>query len=168
MEKEVLSKKRRALMLFGAMHLYHANDYAPRGLESAVQQYEKNYPGRTFVIGTMIVSRNPISPEAIDETNRRMASWPAPSLVQNLKGSWLSDVDPYYFSKMADAYLYLGPADLTLAEPRLAEIFLDKEYMAELRRRAEIINDRFLTAQTDPGLISDEDFSPFLYPSALQ
>jgi hypothetical protein len=168
MEKEVLSKKRKALMLFGAMHLYHTNNYAPRGLESAVQQYERSYPRATFVIGMMIVSKNPISPETIEEMNRRMASWPSPSLVQNLKGSWLSEVDPYYFTNMADAYLYLGPADLILAEPRLAEIFLDKEYMSELRRRAEIIKDRFLTGQTDAGQISDDDFDPFLYPSTFQ
>jgi hypothetical protein len=90
MEKEVLSKKRRALMLFGTMHLYHTNQLGPPGLESAVQRYERSYPRTTtFVIGTMIVSRNPISPQAIEEMNKRMASWPAPSLVQNLKGSWL-------------------------------------------------------------------------------
>ncbi len=163
MKKEVLTKKRKALMLFGTMHLYHRNMTAPRGLESAVERYEMNYPGITFVIGTAIVSTNPISAQTIEEMNRRMASWPVPSLVQNLKGSWLSDVDQYYFSKMVDAYLYLGPADLMLAEPRPAEIFLDKEYMAELRRRAEIIGDKFLTDQTDPGQISGDNFSPFLY-----
>jgi hypothetical protein len=162
MEKEVLSKKRRALMLFGTMHLYHTNQLGPPGLESAVQRYERSYPRTTtFVIGTMIVSRNPISLQAIEEMNKRMASWPAPSLVQNLKGSWLSDVDQYYFSHMVDAYLYLGSSDLILAEPRPAEIFLNKEYMAELRRRAEIIGDKFLTNQTDPAQISDS-FNPFL------
>lgn len=164
MEKEVLGKKRRALMLFGTMHLYHTNKFAPRGLESAVQRYEESYlRTTTFVIGTMILTRNPISPQTIEEMNKRMAYWPAPSLVQNLKGSWLSNVDQYYFADMVDAYLYLGPADLILAEPRPAEIFLNKEYMDELRRRAEIIGDRFLTGQTDPTQISDENFSPFLY-----
>jgi hypothetical protein len=73
-----------------------------------------------------------------------------------------ADVDQYYFSNMVDAYLYLGPADLILAEPRPAEIFLDKEYMAELRRRAEIIGNEFLTDQTDAAQISDS-FNPFLY-----
>ena len=63
---------------------------------------------------------------------------------------------------MVDAYLYLGSADLILAEPRPAEIFLDKAYMSELRRRAEIIGDRFQTDQTEPAQISDS-FNPFLY-----
>jgi hypothetical protein len=47
-----------------------------------------------------------------------MASWPAPPLVQNLKGSWLSNGDQNYFSNMVDAYLIisLGPADLISVE----------------------------------------------------
>jgi hypothetical protein len=59
--------------------------------------------------------------------------------------------------------VYLGPADLILAEPRPAEIFLDKEYMAELPLGAEIIGDKFLADQTDPGQLCDDDFSPFRY-----
>ena len=43
MEKEVLSKHRKALMLFGTFHLMH-------GTGSAVSIYEKEYPGITFVI----------------------------------------------------------------------------------------------------------------------
>jgi hypothetical protein len=73
------------------------------------------------------------------------------------------DINKYFFSDMVDAYLYLGPADLLLSEPRPAEIFLNKDYMVELRRRAAIIGDRFLTSQTDPEQISDKYFSPFLY-----
>jgi hypothetical protein len=162
MEKEVLSKHRKALMLFGTIHLFHTNNTAPRGLESAVERYEVNYPGVTFVVGTAIVSRNPIPQPIINEMKEGMASWPVPSLVKNFKGTWLADVDQYYFSKMVDAYLYLGPADLMLAEPRPAEIFLNKEYMAELSRRAKIIGDKFLTNQADPDQVSDKNFSPFL------
>jgi hypothetical protein len=40
-----------------------------------------------------------------------------------------------------------------LAEPRPAEIFLNKEYMAELNRRAKIIGDKFLTNQADPDQV---------------
>jgi hypothetical protein len=43
MEREVLSKKRRALMLFGINHLMH-------GTRSTVSMYERTYPGITFVI----------------------------------------------------------------------------------------------------------------------
>ena len=74
------------------------------------------------------------------------------------------NMNPYFFSKMVDAYLYLGPPDLLLAEPRPAEIFMNKNYMAELRGRAELIGDTLLTSQTDPDQISDDNFNPFLFP----
>jgi hypothetical protein len=160
MEKEVLSKHRKALMLFGTMHLYHSNSVDPAGLGSAVHRYEMKYPGVTFVIGMNIVSRAPIPTAVLDEMIARTASWPVPSLVQNIKDTWLADVEKYYFSQMADAYLYLGPVELMLAEPRPAEIFLDKDYMEELRRRADIIGDKFLTNQTKPPVLN---VSPFLY-----
>lgn len=164
MEKEVLSKHRKALMLFGTFHLFHANKTAPPGLESAVQLYEVNYPGRTMVIGTFMVSDNSTAPPDGEKVERRMASWPVPSLVQNLRGTRLMNANPYFFSKMVDAYLYLGPADLLLAEPESAEIFLNKGYMAELHRRAEIIDDKVLTNQADADPIPlDDTFSPFLF-----
>ena len=162
MEKEVLSKHRKALMLFGTFHLFHSNNTAPAGLESAVQRYERIYPAVTMVIGTAMVFDNS-TPPPTDKELARMASWPSPSLVQNINGTWLGDVAKYYFSKMVDAYLYLGPADLILAEPKPAEIFLNKDYMAELRRRAVIIGNPFLTSQTDADQVSDKHFSPFLF-----
>jgi hypothetical protein len=162
MEKEVMSKHRKALMLFGEFHLFHGNSSAPRGMESAVEQYEKHYPGVTMVIGGMMVFTDSPPPDG-DELERRMASWPAPSLVQNIKGTWLWDVNKTFFSKMVDAYLYLGPSSLMLGEPRPAEMFSNKSYMDELRRRAEIIGNRFITDQTNPDNLSDVNFSPFLF-----
>jgi hypothetical protein len=86
-----------------------------------------------------------------------------PNILRQFKDTWLMDINKYYFSEMVDAYLYLGPSDLLLAEPKPAEIFLNKQYMAELRRRAEIIDNASLTDQTDPDKVSDDQFGPFLY-----
>jgi hypothetical protein len=47
MEAEVLSKHRKALMLFGIAHLVHGGG---PGEGDAVTRYERRYPGRTFVI----------------------------------------------------------------------------------------------------------------------
>jgi hypothetical protein len=44
MENEVLSKHRKALMLFGTFHLMHG------ATDDAVASYEKHYPNVTFVI----------------------------------------------------------------------------------------------------------------------
>ena len=91
-----------------------------------------------------------------------MAAWPIPALVEDLPGTWLADLLAKTHSfggmsvmfrvgkdgkrtespvdsggvpplKMVDAYLYLGPRDLMLKEPRPAEIFLDKVTWREMR-----------------------------------
>jgi hypothetical protein len=190
MEEEVLSKHRKALMLFGTYHLFRAKNIAGK-LSSAVEQYEKDYPGVTLVIAdhegfgnwTAVSKYN-------EEFEARLTSWPVPSLVQQMKGTWLADLldMPYSagafyvkvkegpsgkqtqlapvilkgFSKMVDAYLYLGPRDLQLSEPMPAEISMDKDYIAELQRRAALMGE-------DPSAILKVDSNPFLYdPDFLQ
>ena len=82
MEKEVLAKHRKALMLYGTMHLMH-------GLErNAVSIYEKDYPGVTFVISDLgyFDTDSPTLSGAV------LAAWPIPSLAQ-AAGTWLGDLD---------------------------------------------------------------------------
>ena len=154
MEKEVLSKHRKALMLFGTFHLMHGIDD-----ESDVSTYEKDYPHLTFVISDL----------GIYDTNRPVASispfasWPSPSIALT-KGTWLgalllSDIfpppimfDPNCKVQIAfppklqkpieafvDAFLYLGPQELRLNEPMPADIALDADYMTELQRRESLV-----------------------------
>jgi hypothetical protein len=193
MEKEVLSKHRKALMLFGTFHLLHRGN-TPSTFPSAVELYEKDYPGVTLVIAdhegfgnwTALAKYN-------DEFEARMASWPVPTLIKNIQGTWLADLlDVTYspgairirfiqgpsgmeqrivpivlsgFSKMVDSYLYLGPRDLQLREPRPAEISLDRDYMAELQRRATLLGEEPI----DPGKPLSGESNLFLYdPDFLQ
>ncbi len=194
MKKEVLSKHRKALMLFGTAHLFHVGT-------TAVGLYEKDYPGLTLVIADHGGFGNwtPLD-KYNNEFEARMASWPVPSLVQDMKGTWLADLlDMSYstgnvtfgvtdggklpagpvkpkgtfseipieatskFSEMADAYLYLGPRNLLLNEPMPAEIFLDKDYMAELQRRAAIMGGGPITDPANPEKVYDRDSNPFFY-----
>jgi len=186
MEKEVLSKHRKALMLAGTFHLFHGASAAGR-LPSAVELYEQHYPGLTLVIlehagfgnWTAFTKYN-------DEFEARMASWPVPTLVKTIRGTWLADLlDKTYspgviqvrlihgtsgdqqrvvpvvlkeLSKRVDAYLYLGPRDLQLMEPRPAEISDDKDYMGELERRAKLSGEEPINREE--GL---KDYNPFLY-----
>jgi Domain of unknown function (DUF3471) len=146
MEKEVLSKHRKALMLFGTMHLMHAM--------SAVSTYEKNYPNVTFVISELAAFDTDL-PRLSDSP---FASWPVPSLAR-AKGTWLGALDlthfippPFLIDKecnvhnefpgeqqpmenLVDAFLYLGPQDLRLREQIPADIALDEDYERELQRR---------------------------------
>ncbi len=159
MEKEVLSKHLIALMLFGTFHLFH-------GMEgSAVATYEKDYPSVTYIIqehngfGRGV----PSAAKYNDELEKRMASWPVPSLV-TIKGTWLADMDFAYFltpilmgnpkgevhvgfppgisstSKAVDGFLYLGPGDLLLGERMTARAHMDQDYIAELWRRGAIMS----------------------------
>jgi len=150
MKKEVLSRHRKALMLFGTLHLMHAP------YDDAVASYEKDYPNVTFVISDLIffktdftgLHRNPF------------AAWPTPSLALS-KGTWLGALNmssffppPIWFDKdcnvvnefskadlqtpmadLVDAFLYLCPPELALNEQMPADIALDADYMKELRRR---------------------------------
>jgi len=63
---------------------------------------------------------------------------------------------------MVDAYLYLGPSDLLLVEPGPAEIFLNKDYMKELKRRAALMGGGPWADQENPDSVSDRDSNPFL------
>jgi hypothetical protein len=200
MEKEVLSKHRKALMLFGLGHLHHNHSKSlPMPLAPAVEIYEKNFPGVTLVIAghTGFGNDSPLA-RYNDEFESRMAAWHIPSLVQDLPGTWLADLldktqtlgggfvifrigkdgkrteSPLDSSdlpatKMVDAYLYLAPRDLLLQEPRLAEVFLDKDFMAEMKRRSVIMGGGPVTDQADPEKVSDRDYSPFFYdPNEMQ
>lgn len=153
MEKEVLSKHRKALMLFGTMHLMH-------GTRSAVSLYEKDYPNLTFVIsefGTFDTDLRTLS-------SSRLAKWPIPSLAL-AKGTLLGALGLDHFipppvridekdckvhnefpemlqkpmAKLVDAFLYLGPQDLRLREKIPADIALDASYRAEFQRGGEML-----------------------------
>jgi hypothetical protein len=197
MEKEVLAKHRKALMLFGTAHLFHAE-------RTAVGIYEKKYPGVTLVIADHVGFGNwTPSAKYNDEFEARMASWPVPSLVLKMKGTWLLDLlDVTYssgnvmfggtdggklpsapakakgtfaevppeallkFSEKVDAYLYLGPRDLLLNEPTPAAVFLDKDYMTELQRRAAIMGGGPIADEANPEKVCERDSNPFFYDRA--
>jgi hypothetical protein len=61
------------------------------------------------------------------------------------------------------------PRDLLLNEPTPAQIFLDKDYMAELQRRSAILGGGSITDEANPEKVSDRDSNPFFYdPDELQ
>ena len=152
MEKEVLSKHRRALILFGIFHLMHG---AGVGAGNAVTIYEKDYPNVTFVMSDL----GSFDTDLPALSSSSFASWPAPSLAR-AKGTWLGALGLSHFypptiwtdkdcnvynefpnneqkpmADLVDAFLYLGPQDLRLTEPMPADIALDFDYMTELLRR---------------------------------
>lgn len=152
MEKEVFSKHRKALMLFGIYHLTHAAD--PKD-PSAVSIYEKDHPNLTFVVsdlGTFDTNTTALSTSPF-------VSWQVPSFAR-AKGTWLGALDLSEFlpagisidkdcnvhmnnpkslqrpmEDFVDAFLYFGPQDLRLKEQMPADVTSDSDYMTELQRR---------------------------------
>jgi hypothetical protein len=72
MEKEVLSKHRKALMLFGTFHIFHGVG------ASAVSIYEKDYPNRTLVISDL----GYFDTDLPTLSSSSFVTWPIPSLVR--------------------------------------------------------------------------------------
>lgn len=143
-EREVLKKDRKALLFFGINHVRHRAG-------SAVGMYEeKGYEGVTYVIDDHhgFGNNDPALGADNDELEARMEEWPVPAIME-VEGSWLDDLDAAYFNQPpgeeptdpkgppgVDAYLYVGPRDQLLREPRSAQALLDEAYMAELEDRA--------------------------------
>jgi hypothetical protein len=148
MEREVLSKHHKALMLFGLFHLLHSVD------GSAVSIYEKDYPNLTFVVGEL----GTFDTDLPTLSSSPFLTWPIPSLAR-AKGTWLGALDLSHFlppptridqdcnvhrefpkalqkpmEDLVDAFLYFGPQDLRLAEKIPADIALDVSYRAELQK----------------------------------
>jgi hypothetical protein len=154
MEKEVLAKHRKALMLFGVIHLMHGVSVPPPG--NAVTIYEKDSPNVTLVINNLGDDFNlPAS------SIRRFATWPVPSLAR-ARGTWLGALDfghvfpmPFKLDRdckvhydfpqekpmadLVDAFLYLGPQHLRLVEPMPADIAVDDDYVIEWLRREALM-----------------------------
>jgi hypothetical protein len=165
MEKEVLAKHRKALMLFGTFHLFHTSP------GSAVAAYEKDYPNLTFVISDL------------DTFDMELpATWSIPSLIL-AKGTWMGALDLAHFypppismdsecrvhneyskelqkpmAELVDAFLYLHPGGLALKEQVPADIVLDSKYWTELKRRVALQRFPGTSAQQ---IVSDAE-NPFL------
>jgi hypothetical protein len=156
MEKNVLSKHRKALMLFGEFHLLHGGGVGPG---NAVTIYERDYPNRTFVISDL----GDFDAKLPALSSSPFATWPVPSLVR-AKGTWLGAFGLVHFfpptiwtdkdcnvhnefpkneqkpmADLVDAFLYLGSQDLKLKAQMPADIALDGDYITELLQRMALM-----------------------------
>ncbi len=153
MEREVLAKHRKALILIGVGHL------ADRGYG-----YEQKYPNATFVIDVWGFGGETQLDKYNNSLEERMSSWPIPSLV-TIKDSWLADLPRAYYSPGVDGYLYLGPRDLLLRQLIPARTAMDKAYMAELQRRSDLRGRRMSPARK---LEEEVEASAFFYEPAVK
>jgi hypothetical protein len=149
-EREVLDKGRRALILYGASHLFHSTSKVSRGIISAI---ERRAGERAYVIADLVPLAG--DPQGL---GKRLSPYRQGSVIPT-SGTWLGAFDtglilPVPFRNpsgepansmcgiplrsVIDAGLYLGPSDdLTMSRENPAS-YLDPAYWAELGRRKQL------------------------------
>jgi hypothetical protein len=165
LEREVLSRGRKALIVIGSAHLNRrdpASDFAPRELEKAGlgDALAQKYPGRSFMIwsvddgnrrlGALLQGRAPGSLVPVrDHSVGRLTSAAlfggSITIFRMRDGKRvpveLTDADFPPIREQIDAILYLGAA-LPPVPPDPA-IYADESYVKELRRRGRILGPVF-------------------------
>lgn len=151
-EREVLAKGRRALLIIGGAHLprQSASDL-PQRSPGVGQILEQRHPGALFVLWTLAPGQDTTrqfvrlqgSPRASESFGKLL---PAGISVRRVVGgdtTWvpISDFRWPPAAQVVDAFLYLG-ADSTTVDPDPA-IYRDPVYQTELRRRAVILRELY-------------------------
>jgi hypothetical protein len=150
-EKKVLAKGRRALLIYGMVHLFHPVPKL-RLTGNLVDLIQQRVSEQTYVIADLV-------PVAGDPGGlvRKLSGYPRNTVIPT-DGTWLGSIDGgnlgalivdrhgritdglcgVPLGSLIDAGLYLGqPADLTQSYWNPA-IFLDPVYWAELQRRNKL------------------------------
>lgn len=154
-EKEVMQKGRRALLIAGRYHLL-------RGLHTGWDSQELNagtqlaqrYPHQLFVVDLLVLSsQHPLVWQA------GLAQWPRRSLAL-LPGTWLGNAlrptpfsisrDASIYSRQADAVLYLGPGELLTASRADPALYLAGDYVTELQHFQQIADQLSLQFDSSP------------------
>lgn len=153
-EREVLAKGRKALLVYGGMHLIY--DYKKRDIpdrqRDAADLIQRRHPGRLFVFwaaDAAAVAPGQTPPIVRIAKGTPLGSEPfapfAPKgiMVQkvvNGQKEWvpMDTSDWPRIDAITDGLIGLGPEHTILPDPA---IYADPAYLAELRRRAKILSD---------------------------
>src|SRR6266550_3706520 len=139
-EREVLARGRRAILVFGSGHVQRESAFdrydVPRRprTPNLIELLEAEHPG-----AALLVTADWMNPDL----DARLARWLPPTLL-SLRGTSLGRAHSGpaaqgpSLESLADAFLYLGPtASLTTSTPA-PEIYADTAYLRELLRRDAI------------------------------
>jgi hypothetical protein len=152
-ERELLAKNKKALVIYGTGHLL--NEPSLGGEPSIRMLLDARYPGALFTATPYV---GYFEKACAARFERRIKGWPIPSLVTPIRGSslenemWRKGCGPFpkpndlpqdTFDEMnrktlglfSDALLYLGPRKSLVTGPRDLDIILDLEFRAEMNRR---------------------------------
>ena len=152
-EREVVRKGRRALLVAG-------NDHLLRGLHAVGQLHQPNagsllaqrHRGALFVVDSLVLPPGPPADAAAQRLQANLAGWPRPAFA-SLAGTWLgattqrrangwinagadlaTSAAAARYSAQADAVLYVGPGEILTASRAEPAIYQAVAYAAWLRR----------------------------------
>lgn len=151
-DREILAKNKKALVIYGADHLrlnVFTNNASLRAL------VEKLHPGSWFIVAPYGGYTTAACTERFE---RHIKDWPTPALVEPIVGSTMEEdifqpgcglfprpenvtAEQYnelmrdYYLQMGHALLYLGPRNEQVYSPQSPDIYLDLDYRTELERR---------------------------------
>ena len=167
-EREVLKKGRKALLIYGGTHIVkrdvHRNfEPAPGSSAGVVEQIERSHPNSTYSVWANTVN------DDLGVSEMRKALFPIPSLIM-LEGTTLGDRDftsilpkeewatnrikfvngkrvdvpreEFARFKLADnvhALLYLGPVKYLYKTPYFIDTYADEDYYLESVRRSKVL-----------------------------
>lgn len=129
-EREVLARGRRALLVAGSAHFTRLSEFDPHD-GNTTQQIEARHPGALFVVVPHVAHGD--TPPEFDAVAARLTDWPIPSLA-HVAGTWLADLDPGLFfgdyvmvigpdgSRTPQAAPYLGPDGAALPDVRFGDL----------------------------------------------
>ena len=139
--REVIHKRRNALLFYGSSHLTRESAYLAPGEKARslniTEILEQEHAQRVFVIWPEMTGWGEAS-----KSYRRLAAWRAPSIVL-VKGTWLGGEifgrgQGPRLEDLADAFLYLGPVRSLKQSTPAPALYRDGPYLAELDRRNRI------------------------------
>jgi hypothetical protein len=163
LEREIFAKHKKALVLYGGVHFYNGilgGDYELLG-----KLIRDDHPGTLFTIGVYRGSANAACRAKFEP---RAKSWPKPSLVRPLAGTWvqaalkapecappppigadgrpvklppreMAETNFRFSGAWHDALLYLGPTASLTKTPRTQDLYLDQAYADEISRRNKMV-----------------------------
>jgi hypothetical protein len=153
-EREVLAKGRRALLIAGSGHLL-------RGIADRFQQpnaatlLDKQHPGKLFVIDLLVIPPATHRDGLLHRVQTSTAGWARPSWAL-LKDTWLGALTeserPWInsmayqamnaaaarYGAQADAIVYLGPGETLTASRADPALYRSGDYAEELKRRSQV------------------------------
>jgi hypothetical protein len=148
-EREVLAKGRRALLVAGGAHmkrgLHPTDDPSQPNLATLLAE---QHPGSLFVVEALPLNGG-WAPDSVRwRVEEEATAWPRPSLAL-LAGTWLADqpmprraFDPAStYGAQVDAVLWLGSAAALTVSQADPAIYQAGDYAAELRRRSEVLSE---------------------------